>query len=343
MYSLFLEGYQVLCTGEFSGDINFYHLTDSKVLFQPLRHHTDRVNSFETLHINNVEYLASASADKTVIIWDLSTRKCFLELPHVSVVNTLASVDIDEKEYLICGCEDGSIILWYISCVEGLATHSYFYLTDEKEAKKKISFNDKINGVDEEGPGFGIYTFAIIKPTLNVYLATAINKRKPDLPSSEFVKDESLNYLIMIWDLETKKESFRLSDRSGYLTALKEITNDGKEYLASSHKGGTIIIWNLSTRKSLYKLEDSKGDFINLTTLVINKKQYIASLHNRTAFIANHCILIWDVSTQECEFVLDTEHSSKDNGSLNAMTTIIMNGVEYLVSGVSDEMVYVWV
>ena len=63
--------------------------------------------------------LASASADKTVRLWELATGQCKAELPHASIVYGLA-FSSDGKR-LATGCADKTIHLWSLATQQEVA------------------------------------------------------------------------------------------------------------------------------------------------------------------------------------------------------------------------------
>lgn len=98
-----------------SSSINIAQYNLSGVELASLAGHTSRVN--DVALSPNGQLLASASDDKTVIIWNLQTRKVKYTLKgHSQKVNTV-TISSDNK-FAISGSNDGKVIIWDLSTGE---------------------------------------------------------------------------------------------------------------------------------------------------------------------------------------------------------------------------------
>jgi WD40 repeat protein len=216
--------------------------------------HTDEVWFVQFSH--NGKYLASASKDKTAIIWNVTeepVRLMHVLAGHMKEVSYLAwSAD---DEYLATAGSDNCVRMWRVSTGEGLQcvrhTDAVTACTWTPDSKHVISgsLDEKICMWDLGGNLVRTWNFA--SSQINDLALTPDGKKL--IVSSQDPK-------IRIYDLESATKVAKLDEKSA-ITSLT-VSADGN-FLLVNVAAQEIHVWDLRTNKLLSKYRGHKsGRFV---------------------------------------------------------------------------------
>lgn len=265
--------------------------------------------------------LVSASHDKTIKIWQLSTGREIRTLRgHSHYIFTVAISP--DGQIIASGSWDDTIKIWQLSTgreIRTLNDHSgdINSLVISPDGQLLASASDdktikiwRLNTGEKIGTLTGHY---------NWIRSLAIS------PDGQTLVSSGVDKIIKIWNLSTGREIRALTGHSSTICSLA-ISPDG-ETLVSGSEDMTIKIWHLSTGKVLHTLI---GHSDIVTCLAI-------TLDGKTLFSGgfDNGIKIWRMSTGQALRTL-TEHS----GSVVALT--ISSDGKTLVSGSYDNTIKIW-
>lgn len=109
-----LDGRALLLTGDMTGVIQVWDPATGEPVGEALDAHTDAVRALVTLAApDGRQLLASAGDDRTIIVWDLSTRQVLNVLRgHEDWISCLVPVGVEGQVRLLSGAEDHTLRLW---------------------------------------------------------------------------------------------------------------------------------------------------------------------------------------------------------------------------------------
>lgn len=130
------------------------------------------------------------------------------------------------------------------------------------------------------------------------------------------------NNTLIVWDLETKEQKFRLISHSGAITAVA-ITSDGTQAVSSS-KDKTIKIWDLKTGEEVSTFTDF-NNLVNSIAITPNGKQIISGSKDGTInfWKLNHN---HDNNSQICQenlYIYKIHETQLNNYQLNRTASFI--------------------
>ncbi|MDP8964354.1 MAG: protein kinase [Cyanobacteriota bacterium] len=265
--------------------------------------------------------LASASADKTIKIWNLATGQEIRTLTgHSSFINYL--VISPDGQTLASASADKTIKLWNLATGQEIRTftgHSNYvnYLAISPDGQTLVSSSaDKTIKVWNLATGQEIRTLTGYSKYIDYFVISS---------DWQTIATGSADKIIKIWNLSTGKEIHTLTGHSNTVNFVA-ISPDGQT-LASASGDKTIKIWNLATGQEIRTLT-GHSSFVNY--LVISPDgQTVASAS------ADKTIKVWNLATGQ-EIRTLAGHSSYVD------YLVISSDGETLVSGSADKTIKIW-
>jgi len=304
-------------------------------LIRTLKGHHDSVKSVAISSDN--KYIVSASADKTIKIWNLKTGKLIKTLKgHIGSVNSIA-ISSDNK-YIVSGSgarytfsnnNDPTIKIWNLKTGKLIKTLDACCLTYSVTISNDNKYIVASNNVDARI--WDLKTGKLIK---------ILNKYYGDINSvgisadNKYIVSGSNDKTIKIWDLdETVKITWDI--KTGEL--IKSIKGDNwvysvaissdSKYIVSGSSDDTIKIWNLNTGKLIKTLKGHIGS-VNSVAITKDNKYIVSGSSDNT-------IKIWNLNTGKLIKTL--------KGHSNTVYSVaISSDNKYIVSGSDDKTMKIW-
>jgi WD40 repeat protein len=265
--------------------------------------------------------LASASADKTIKVWNLATGQEIRTLTgHSSFINYL--VISPDGQTLASASADKTIKIWNLATgkeIRTLTGHSNYvnYLAISPDGQTLVSSSaDKTIKVWNLATGQEIRTLTGYSKYIDYFVISS---------DWQTIATGSADKIIKIWNLSTGKEIHTLIGHSNTVNFVA-ISPDGQT-LASASADKTIKVWNLATGQEIRTLT-GHSSFVNY--LVISPDgQTLASAS------ADKTIKVWNLATGQELHTLAGHSSYVDY-------LIISSDGQTLVSGSADKTIKIW-
>jgi len=224
-----------------------------------LRGHTSAI--LELHWSTGEDYLFSASADKTVAVWDPNVgervKKC---KGHSSFVNSCCPARRG-PQLIVSGSDDSTVKLWDVRVKSSLHTlHSGFPVTS-------VCFSDQSDlvysaGVDNEIKVWDLRKKEIVM-TLEGHTDTVTGLRLS--PDGNFLLSNAMDQTVRVWDIRPycqgnrNIKSFSGVQHNFEKTLLKcSWSPDGSKISAGS-ADRFVYVWEVNSRRILYKLPGHRG------------------------------------------------------------------------------------
>lgn len=292
-----------------------------KVVFKNLGNHRQGVNAVALSR--NGEWLATASTDKTIKVWNLqSGKQLYILQGHNKEVWALASSPEGNK--LASGGGDNTIKLWDLesgTLLNTLESHEGRVLAIAFSPDGKLlasGSSDKTVRLWQVDTGKALAT---LRGHLNWVNAVAFHPKLPLLASA------SEDGTIKLWDLRSGK---LLRSLNGYSQEVKSIafTPDG-QILASGNGDGSINLWDMQTGEQLRSLFGHSAP-VESIVFTPSGKTLVSGGGS-----LDHTIKIWDWKTGELLQVL------KGHSDLVRGLAIAPDGTT-IYSGSEDNSIGIW-
>jgi WD40 repeat protein len=299
-------GILLIIIAGYGGVKGFHHLSLNQqsiyrnfTNYKTLSGHLSFVN--QVIFSHDGKTLISASADRTIKVWNLQTGALVKTLVgHESYVNTI--VTTNDGRVLISGGADHTIRVWdletgnLLNTIRGhthaintliLSTDDQTVISASADLKIKVwnwktgqeirtltGHNNYINSI-KLSPDGRLLISASADQTIKIWnLATGQEIRTLQghsnyvndiviTPDGKFIISGSADKTIKIWELNTGENLLTLAGNSGYINHL-EINMDG-ETLASGGSDQTIRFWNINTGKEIGRLTGYSYPIQNFT------------------------------------------------------------------------------
>ncbi|MEH2421464.1 MAG: NB-ARC domain-containing protein [Nostoc sp.] len=268
-------------------DVNLNVPQRLKVDLQPFRvlhGHSNRV--FDVAFSSDRQFLASASADRTIKLWSPHTGQCLKTLyGHGSWVWAIAFSP--DSNFLASGSYDHTIKIWDLGsgeCLQTLQGHPGCVLAIAFSPDGKTLFSggyEKIVKQWDVKTGNCLHTW---EADSNRVWAVAVS------PDTQYVATGGDDSLVRLWDIHT---GFSLRTFSGHTSQVVCIlfTADGSRMISGS-SDRTIKIWHVATGDCLATLENHQNWVWSLSVSPDDQTLLSGS--------QDETINCWDIGTGEC-------------------------------------------
>ncbi|MCI4625883.1 MAG: WD40 repeat domain-containing protein, partial [Candidatus Magnetoovum sp. WYHC-5] len=247
-------------------------------------------------NVNSVSFspkgklLASASDDKTILLWDIDKGQALASLNGHT--DTVISVNFSPDGRLLASASnDTTICLWDVETYKELAS-----LEGHTDTVRAVNFS----------PDGGILASAAADNTVRLWdvdtrqelavlsghlAAVTSVSFKPD---GKILASASADETIKLWDVKTHEELGVLKGHSATVRAVS-FSPDGRR-LASASDDYTVRLWDINTRKEVGNLKGHM-DIVRAINFSPDGKFLVSTSYDET-------IRLWDVKTRQPLVVL---------------------------------------
>jgi WD40 repeat protein len=230
--------------------------------------HTGEIRHLKYLPYKN-GYVASASHDKAVNVWDALTWTSIRK--YTSHTSTVYSVDQIDNDTMVSGSQDKTIRMWRISTGETLRI-IYVNMTVYVVRVFSIEFNLIVCGKSGSNENLQIYNYdtgdlvrTLSGHSYGVYAIEMLN--------DQFMASGSQDIKVIIWDLSSYSIKYNLTGHNSAVNCIKRLSSN---LIASGGFNGLIIIWNWLTGERMFTLNNHK-DILGLNSLDLYDDQTLIS------------------------------------------------------------------
>ncbi len=208
--------------------------------------HTNRIRHLIYLPYKN-GYVASASADTTVNVWDTLTWASIQRYTmHTDVV---FSVDQIDNDTIVSGSQDNTIRIWKISTSETLQT---IRVTVQVYAVRVFSIESKqiVCGTGATSDNLRIYNYSS-GDLIRILSGHSLSVLSIEILSEQMMASGGYDQRVIIWDLSSYSIKYTLMGGNPSITCVRRLSSN---LIASGDLNGLIIIWNWLTGKQIFNL-----------------------------------------------------------------------------------------
>jgi WD40 repeat protein len=246
--------------------------------------HTGSIRDLKYLPFRN-GYVASASADNTVYVWNTLTWTSIQRYTnHTDWVRSLDQIDNDT---MVSGSEDRTIQIWRISTGETLKkinVNTYVYVV----RVFSIEYKQIVCGKQGTSNNLQIYNYETgqLIRTLSGHSA---HVRTIEMLSEQFMASGSDDNRVIIWDLLSYSIKYNLTGHTNYVRCIKSLSSN---LIASGDFNGLIIIWNWITGEQIFNLIGHTSSLYDNSLDLYDEQTMISGSNDRT-------VKFWNITNGE--------------------------------------------
>jgi len=230
--------------------------------------HTGPIRHLKYLPYKN-GYVASASNDNTVNIWDTLTWISIQR--YTSHTDWVRSLDQIDNDTMVSGSKDNTIRIWRISTGETLKIISlnvqvYVVRVFSAEYKQIVCGTA---GASNNLQIFNYETGVLIR-TLYGHSSSVFSI---EMLSEQYMASGSCDNRVIIWDLSSYSKKYNLTGHTSLVYCIKRLSSN---LLASGDASGKIIVWNWLTGGQIFNLTGHTNR-LDLNSLDLYDEQILIS------------------------------------------------------------------
>ncbi len=282
-----------------------------------LKGHQGRIQQIQSSKDGKI--IASASADKTIKIWDAQTGKELRTLEgHTEEVNSV-SLNSDGKT-IASGSTDGMVKLWDISTGKALRTFN----SEQPIYSVSFSPDGKTIASGSEDKTIKLWDIATGKALRTFTLDQSINSVRFS-PDGKTIAGASADGIIKLWNIATGKTLRTLKGHQGAIPTIN-FSPDGKT-IASGSDDRTIKLWDIATGETLRTFIGHQG--------IVYAIRFSPDGKTIASGSADKTIKLWDLEGDEPRATLKGYQ-----GEVNSVS--FSPDGKMLASGGDDKIVHLW-
>jgi len=208
--------------------------------------HTSAIRHLKYLPYKN-GYVASASEDETVIVWNTLTWTSIQKYTnHTSWVRSLDQIDNDT---MVSGSGDKTMRIWRISTGETLKIIDVNVVVNVVRVFS-IEYKQIVCGTAGTSSNLKIYNYGTgnLIQTLSGHSNNVITV---EMLSGQFMASGSRDNKVIIWDLFSYSIKYNLIVHNSSVLCIKRLSSN---LIANGDENGTIIVWNWLTGERIFNL-----------------------------------------------------------------------------------------
>ncbi len=208
--------------------------------------HTGTINHLKYLPYKN-GYVASASNDKTVNVWNTMTWTSIQRYTnHTDWVNSLDQIDNDT---MVSGSEDKTIRIWKISTGETLKIINFNTWVNVVRVFS-VEYKQIVCGTYGASNNFQIYNYEMgnLIRTLSGHSSSVLSI---EMLSEQFMASGGQDKSVIIWDLSSYSIKYTLTGHNSNVNCMKRLSSN---MIASGDGSSSLIVWNWLTGKRIFNL-----------------------------------------------------------------------------------------
>jgi WD40 repeat protein len=230
--------------------------------------HTNAIWHLKYLPYKN-GYVASASEDKTVNIWNTLTLTSIQR--YTSHTGWVYSLDQIDNDTMASGSYDKTIQIWKISTGQTLKIINVGVWVYAVRVFS-IEYKQIICGKSGTSNNLQIYNYetGALVQTLVGHTSTVFSI---EMLSGQFMASGSSDQRVIIWDLSSYSIKYNLTGHTYGVYCIKRLSSN---LIASGDNKGLIIVWNWLTGERIFNLI-GHTDIIYFNSLDLFDKQTLVS------------------------------------------------------------------
>ena len=274
----------------------------------------------------DAKYIASASSDYKIILWDVAKRKEIGTLMgHSDIV--LSAVFNPEGTILASGSRDKKIVLWDVVSCQPIRTFGGWF-SGHSELVNSVVFSPDGQTLVSGGWDSKVILWDIdsgkprhiLKGHSGWVYSVAIS------PDGLIVASGSRDRSIILWNAKTGKQIRTLDSGCGLVNTVA-FSPDGRFLAAGGFQPNHILLWDLETGETIGSL---MGHTERVNTLAFSPDATTLASGSR-----DETILLWDLETGTCKQTL-TGHTER------ILSVAFSTDGKLLASGGGDDTINIW-
>jgi WD40 repeat protein len=208
--------------------------------------HTNRIRHLKYLPFKN-GYVASASEDKTVNVWNTLTWTSIQR--YANHTNWVWSLDQIDNDTMVSGSQDNTIRIWKINTGETMKiinVSPWAYVV----RVLSIEYKQIVCGKGGSSHNLQIYNYNTgdLNRTLSGHTSTV---NSIEVLSEQFMASGSDDQYVIIWDLFSYSIKYTLTGHTSPVYCIKILSSN---FIASGDWNGKIILWNWLSGERIFNL-----------------------------------------------------------------------------------------
>jgi WD40 repeat protein len=245
--------------------------------------HTDAIRHLKYLPYKS-GYMASASEDKTVNVWNTRTLTSIRR--YTNHTHWVYSLDQIDNDTMVSGSIDNTIRIWKISTGETLLIIN---VGVQVNMVKVFSIEYKqIVCCTSQSINLQIYDYqtGALNRTLNGHSNYV---RSIEMLSEQFMASGGDDQKLIIWDLSSYTIKYTLTGHTSAVYCIKRLSSS---LIASGYWNGKIIIWNWLTGEQIFNLTGHTDKFYSNSLDLYDKQTLISGSVDKT-------VKFWNITNGE--------------------------------------------